>query len=117
MDGQAVVLQGIVADDDERRLVENMVLLTPGVTAIRNELAASRNPALEKVDDLALLSAAKRLSFRGRFFRDLQAAAFRRCWYRRRSSRHSVSLVARWRLRYTPTSEKVNQSSCRLVPG
>ncbi len=44
MDGQAVVLQGIVADADERRLVENMVLLTPGVTAIRNELAA-RNPA------------------------------------------------------------------------
>jgi hypothetical protein len=44
MDGQAVVLQGEVADEDERRLVENMVLLTPGVGAIRNELAA-RNPA------------------------------------------------------------------------
>jgi hypothetical protein len=44
MDGPAVVLQGVVADDDERRLVENMVRLTPGVNAIRNELAA-RNPA------------------------------------------------------------------------
>ncbi|HBI44478.1 MAG TPA: hypothetical protein DDY78_16745 [Planctomycetales bacterium] len=44
MDGPAVVLQGEVVDDDERRLVENMVRLTPGVNAIRNELAA-RNPA------------------------------------------------------------------------
>jgi hypothetical protein len=44
MDGPAVVLQGVVADNDERRLVENMVRLTPGVNAIRNELAA-RNPA------------------------------------------------------------------------
>ena len=44
MDGPAVVLQGEVMDDDERRLVENMVRLTPGVNAIRNELAA-RNPA------------------------------------------------------------------------
>jgi hypothetical protein len=43
MDGQGVVLQGEVADEDERRLVENMVLLTPGVKTIRNELAA-RNP-------------------------------------------------------------------------
>jgi hypothetical protein len=43
MDGPAVVLQGVVADNDERRLVENMVRLTPGVNAIRNELAA-RNP-------------------------------------------------------------------------
>jgi hypothetical protein len=43
MDGRAVVLQGEVADDDERRLVENMVRLTPGVNVIRNELAA-RNP-------------------------------------------------------------------------
>jgi BON domain len=44
VDGSAVVLQGEVADDDERRLVENMVRLTPGVNAVRNELAA-RNPA------------------------------------------------------------------------
>ena len=44
MDGPAVVLQGEVMDDDERRLVENMVRLTPGVDTVRNELAA-RNPA------------------------------------------------------------------------
>jgi hypothetical protein len=39
IDGPAVVLQGQVADDEERRLVENMVRLTPGVYKIRNELA------------------------------------------------------------------------------
>ena len=37
MDGTAVVLQGRVVDDDERRLVENMVRLTPGVNDVRNE--------------------------------------------------------------------------------
>lgn len=41
MDGPAVVLHGRVADDDERRLVENMVLLTPGVNQVRNELAVA----------------------------------------------------------------------------
>ena len=40
MDGTAVVLQGRVVDDDERRLVENMVRLTPGVNDVRNELTA-----------------------------------------------------------------------------
>jgi hypothetical protein len=44
MDGPTVVLQGQVADVDERRLVENMVRLTPGVNTVRNELAP-RNPA------------------------------------------------------------------------
>jgi len=50
IDGQAVVLRGQVADDDERRLVENMVKLTPGVNQVRNELTmmptttASRTP-------------------------------------------------------------------------
>ncbi len=43
MDGPAVVLQGEVVDGEERRLVENMVRLTPGVGDVRNELAA-RNP-------------------------------------------------------------------------
>ena len=38
MDGPVVVLQGQVADDDERRLVENMVRLTPGVHDVRNEV-------------------------------------------------------------------------------
>jgi BON domain len=42
IDGQAVVLQGQVVDDDERRLVENMVRLTPGVGPVRNELAARK---------------------------------------------------------------------------
>ncbi len=50
MDGPAVVLRGRVADDDESRLVENMVKLTPGVNQVRNELTmmsaatASRGP-------------------------------------------------------------------------
>jgi hypothetical protein len=50
MDGPAVVLRGRVADDDESRLVENMVKLTPGVYQVRNELTmmsaatASRAP-------------------------------------------------------------------------
>jgi BON domain len=42
IDGQAVVLQGQVVDDEERRMVENMVRLTPGVGVVRNELAARR---------------------------------------------------------------------------
>ena len=36
--GRDVVIKGQVADDDERRLVESMVRLTPGVGIIRNEL-------------------------------------------------------------------------------
>jgi len=38
LDGQAIVLRGRVANDDERRLAENMLRLTPGVREIRNEL-------------------------------------------------------------------------------
>lgn len=38
VDGQTVVLSGEVADDRERRLVEGMVRLTPGVREVRNEL-------------------------------------------------------------------------------
>jgi BON domain len=38
VDGQAVVLKGEVADDRERRLVEGMVRLTPGVREVLNEL-------------------------------------------------------------------------------
>jgi osmotically-inducible protein OsmY len=38
VDGQAVVLKGEVADDRERRLVEGMIRLTPGVREVRNEL-------------------------------------------------------------------------------
>ena len=41
MDGRAVVLQGRVVDDDERRLVQNMILLTPGVYQVRNELTVA----------------------------------------------------------------------------
>lgn len=35
----AVVLRGVVADEDEKRLVEGMVRLEPGVHEVRNELA------------------------------------------------------------------------------
>ena len=38
MDGGVVVLSGKVATDDEVRLVEGMVRLTPGVRDVRNEL-------------------------------------------------------------------------------
>jgi hypothetical protein len=38
LDGQTVVLRGQVADADQRRLAENLVKLTPGVQAVRNEV-------------------------------------------------------------------------------
>src|SRR5262249_52506267 len=37
-DGQAVVLRGTAKDEDEARLIEGMVRLTPGVYEVRNEL-------------------------------------------------------------------------------
>jgi hypothetical protein len=36
--GTTVVLRGRVADDDERRLIEGMVRMEPGVREVRNEL-------------------------------------------------------------------------------
>jgi hypothetical protein len=36
--GDTVILRGRVADDDEKRLVEGMVRLEPGVHEVRNEL-------------------------------------------------------------------------------
>jgi hypothetical protein len=36
--GSTVVLRGRVADDDERRLIEGMVRMEPGVREVRNEL-------------------------------------------------------------------------------
>jgi hypothetical protein len=41
MDGATVVLSGTVPTDDEARLVEGMVRLTPGVRDVRNELKVS----------------------------------------------------------------------------
>lgn len=38
LEDRTVVLRGNVADDDERRLVEGMIRLTPGVRDVRNEL-------------------------------------------------------------------------------
>jgi hypothetical protein len=35
-----VVLRGRAADDDERRLVENVLRLEPGVNQVKNELVA-----------------------------------------------------------------------------
>lgn len=37
-DGAVVVLRGTVKDEDEARLAENMIRLTPGVREVRNEL-------------------------------------------------------------------------------
>jgi hypothetical protein len=42
VNGNAVVLRGVVRDDDEARLVEGLVRLTPGVGVIRNELTYPR---------------------------------------------------------------------------
>jgi hypothetical protein len=43
-DGSATVLRGRVANDDERRLAENMLRLS-GVREIRNELQVPATPA------------------------------------------------------------------------
>lgn len=44
MDGGAVVLRGRVKDEDEARLVEGMVRLTPGVRDVKNELTFPPTP-------------------------------------------------------------------------
>jgi osmotically-inducible protein OsmY len=44
MDGNTTVLRGIVEDDTERRTVEGIARLTPGVRDLRNELQV-RNPS------------------------------------------------------------------------
>ncbi|MBX9579943.1 MAG: BON domain-containing protein [Gemmataceae bacterium] len=41
-DGNTVVLRGAVRDEDEARLVEGLVRLTPGVRGIKNELSYPR---------------------------------------------------------------------------
>ena len=41
LDGNTIVLRGRVTDDDERRLAENVLRLTPGIRDIRNELSVS----------------------------------------------------------------------------
>jgi osmotically-inducible protein OsmY len=38
LDGDTVVLKGQVANPEERRIVESMVRMTPGVEKVRNEL-------------------------------------------------------------------------------
>lgn len=43
--GNNVTLRGTVADDDERRLVEGLVRVTPGVRGIKNELTVSKTTA------------------------------------------------------------------------
>lgn len=43
--GNNVTLRGTVADDDERRLAEGLVRITPGVRAIKNELTIGKATA------------------------------------------------------------------------
>jgi len=45
LDGPVVVLKGDVAGWEQRRLAENLLRLTPGVNAVRNELAVRTPPA------------------------------------------------------------------------
>jgi hypothetical protein len=42
--GSTVILRGRVADDEERRLVEGMVRLEPGVHEVRNEIEVASGP-------------------------------------------------------------------------
>lgn len=42
MEGGVVVLRGKAATDDERRLIEGMMRLTPGVRQVKNELEANQ---------------------------------------------------------------------------
>lgn len=44
-DGQAIILTGTVPDDDQRRLAENLLRLTPGVQTVRNELVVTNATA------------------------------------------------------------------------
>jgi hypothetical protein len=43
-DTSGIVLRGSVANDNERRLVENMIRLQPGVRELRNELQIRTGP-------------------------------------------------------------------------
>ena len=43
LDGNVVVLRGVVQDDRERALAETLASLTPGVRSVRNELAVRDN--------------------------------------------------------------------------
>ena len=43
-DGGVVILRGEVSDDDERRLAENLLRLTPGVRQLRNEIQVKATP-------------------------------------------------------------------------
>ena len=45
MDGQTVVLRGVVATERERDLVARLVLLEPGISDVRNELTVSPSSA------------------------------------------------------------------------
>ena len=38
LEGPVAILRGKVADEDEKRLVEGMMRLTPGIRGVRNEL-------------------------------------------------------------------------------
>jgi BON domain len=44
MDGKIVVLSGTAASDDERRLAEGLLLITPGVRTVRNEIKVVEAP-------------------------------------------------------------------------
>jgi osmotically-inducible protein OsmY len=44
--GVGVVLKGQTASEDEKRLIENMVMLTPGVRGVKNELQVAPKIAL-----------------------------------------------------------------------
>jgi hypothetical protein len=44
VDGQTVVLRGVVGTEKERRIAESLCLLTPGVALVRNELNVAGGP-------------------------------------------------------------------------
>jgi hypothetical protein len=48
LDGPTVVLRGNVSDWEQRRLAENLLKLTPGVSVVKNELVVVQAPATSK---------------------------------------------------------------------
>jgi osmotically-inducible protein OsmY len=45
VDGGTVVLRGQVANESDKRMVERLVMLEPGIDSVRNEVTVTTSPA------------------------------------------------------------------------
>jgi osmotically-inducible protein OsmY len=45
VDGETVVLSGQVATESDKRMVERLVMLEPGIDSVRNEVTVKTSPA------------------------------------------------------------------------